>query len=143
LISTFLPYTTLFRSLDKIPLIIVDNPTVNAYNDGKKVVLFQGLIDSTESIDELALILAHEIAHGNLWHLRILQEWKSIETQEEVTIMEGNADKLGAVYMMKAGYDICKGREWFKHRLDESGDYLGGNHPGYAYRYSQLNINCD
>lgn len=50
---------------------------------------------------------------------------------------------MGAVYMMKAGYDVCKGRELFKHWLDARGDYLDGDHPNYAYRYNELNINCE
>jgi predicted Zn-dependent protease len=131
------------QTQEKIPLEIVDSPIINAYNDGNKIVIYTGLINSTKSWDEVALVLGHEIAHGNLWHLRMLNAWPVAQTDAEVSVLEANADKMGAVYMMKAGYDVCKGREWFKTMLDSQGDYQGGNHPGYAYRYNELNINCD
>lgn len=131
------------QNQEKLPLEIVDSPEINAYNDGSKIVLYRGLIKSTKSWDEVALVLGHEIAHGNLWHLRMLNEWQAIKTDTEVSVLEANADKIGALYMMKAGYDVCKGREWFKTLLQSQGDYQGGNHPGYAYRYNELNINCD
>jgi len=131
------------QSQERLPLYIVDSDEINAYNDGTKIIIYTGLIKSTNSWDELALVIGHEIAHGNLWHLRMLREDDMIKSDVEVSVMEANADKMGAVYMMKAGYDVCKGREIFKAWLDDSGDYLGGTHPGYAYRYSQLNINCE
>lgn len=41
-----------------------DEPTVNAYADGKRnVVIFSGLLELCESEDEVAFILSHEIAH--------------------------------------------------------------------------------
>jgi predicted Zn-dependent protease len=128
---------------DKLPLFILEEPTVNAYNDGTKIVIYRGLINSTNSYDEIALVIGHEIAHGNLWHLKMLNDWNKKLTPTEVSVLEAHADKLGAIYMMKAGYDVCKGRKLFKNWLDEKGDYLGGSHPGYAYRYNQLNINCE
>ena len=131
------------QNQERIPLEIVDSAQINAYNDGSKIVLYRGLINSTKSMDEIALVLGHEIAHGNLWHLRMLNEWSVAQSDTEVSVLEANADKMGAVYMMKAGYNVCKGREWFKTMATTQGDYQGGNHPGYAYRYSELNINCD
>jgi len=134
------------QTQEMIPLEIVDSPIINAYNDGNRVIIYTGLIKSTGSWDEVALVLGHEIAHGNLWHLRMMNEWNVInafKADYEVSVLEANADKLGAVYMMKAGYNICKGREMFKSWLNKQGDYQGGNHPGYAYRYNELNINCD
>lgn len=131
------------QSQEKIPLRIVDSDEINAYNDGYQIVLYRGLLKTMKTWDELALVLGHEIAHGNLWHLRMLNEWKVGNTSLEISVLEGNADKLGALYMEKAGYSICRGREWFKTMLIRNGDYQGGNHPGYAYRYNQLNVNCD
>ncbi len=131
------------QNQERIPLEVVDSPIINAYNNGNKIVIYTGLIYSTKSWDEIALVLGHEIAHGNLWHLKMLNKWKVGRSDLEIAVLEANADKLGAVYMMKAGYNICKGRELMKHWLIDNGDYQGGDHPGYAYRYNELNINCD
>lgn len=109
----------------------------NAYNDGNKVVLYTGLLQHVASMDEVAFIIGHEVAHGNLGHLN---NDLGSKTDEEIQVLEANADKLGAFYMMKAGYDICKGREMFKTLKDNKGDYQVGNYPGYAYRYSELRM---
>lgn len=135
-------WTQTGQAQERIPLGIVDSAEINAYNDGSKIVIYTGLINSTDSWDEVALVLGHEIAHGTLWHLKMIGEWNVAKTELESSVLEANADKLGAVYMMKAGYSICKGREIFKSWLKERGDYQGGGHPGFAYRYSQLNIGC-
>lgn len=131
------------QNQDRLPLRIVEKDTINAYNDGSEIVIYTGLINSTKSWDEIALVLGHEIAHGTLDHLHMMQTPGYLNTPLDVSVLEGNADKMGAVYMMKAGYDICKGREMFKNWLINNGDYQGGNHPNYAYRYSELNINCE
>jgi len=120
------------------PLKIVDAPVLNAYANTKEIVLFTGLSNSMDSEDEIAMVLAHEIAHITLGHVYIEEDLSPLE----ISVLEGQADKMGALYMMKAGFDICKGRELMK-RWEKSGDYLGGDHPSYSYRYMQLNINCE
>jgi len=128
------------QSQDALPLYVVDSPEDNAYNNGRKIVIYTGLINHASSWDEIALVLGHEVAHGNLWHLKMpLDKLKD----EDIQVLEANADKMGAIYMMKAGYNVCKGRMLFKYWEHENGDSLGGNHPNYAYRFDQLNINCD
>ncbi len=124
---------------DGIPLEIVEQPTVNAFNDGQRIVIYRGMLDFVENDDELALVLGHEIAHGMLRHLAYHE---FLSSANETSVAEGNADKMGAVYMMKAGYDVCSGREmWNRLRLDK-GNYQGADHPNYSYRYDELNINC-
>jgi len=140
--------TTTGQTEHSLPLRVVDSPSINAYNDGQEIVLYTGLINETESWDEVALVLGHEIAHGTLGHLN---EHPPVPDQlpdsgmgpnDYISILEANADKLGAVYMMKAGYDVCKGREIMLRWEKQNGNALGESHPDYAYRYSELNINC-
>lgn len=45
-------------------LYLVDNPTVNALAaPGGQIVVFRGLLEKTESAEQLAAVLAHEIQH--------------------------------------------------------------------------------
>ena len=122
---------------DRIPpLIISNNEEVNAYTNGEIIVLHQGIIDITKSDDEIALIIGHEIAHNTLGHL-------DGEKNKEMTREgEAMADRVGAYYMMKAGYNLCKGREVWKAMREKNGESLNGSHPDVSYRLSQLNINC-
>lgn len=119
--------------------VIENNPEINAYTDGRKVVLYQGLINSVENDDEIALVIGHELAHVMLRHIN-LQEHSHNVTESEIS--EANADKLGAFYIMKAGYDVCKAREFWKRLQIERGNYLGVSHPDYSYRYDELNVRC-
>lgn len=133
---------------DAVPLLIIDDDTQdNAYNDGTKVVIFTGLIKK-HSWDSIALILGHEIAHGMLGHFNVPQpvpqniDHTGMGKNDFDAVLESVADKLGAIYMMKAGYNVCKAREVFKEWKKEGGNYLGLNHPDYDYRYAELNVNC-
>lgn len=121
-----------------IPFRIDSSDIMNAYTNGEEVVLYQGLIDKLNE-DEIALVIGHEIAHQMLGHVNLTAKMDDAYRTE---VLEANADKLGAVYMMKAGYDICKGREFWKKMEQERGNSLGQDHPDYSYRYAELNINC-
>lgn len=125
------------RSGEVPTLIIVDEPVVNAYTDGFTVVIYQGMLDTAINDDAIALILGHEIAHVLLGHT-LLGPVTPVEQQKR----EAMADIVGAFYMMKAGYDVCSGREVWKNILVKYGDNMGGDHPDHAYRYSELNVQC-
>lgn len=128
------------QAQDALPLVIIDSNMDNAYNDGTEVVIYTGLINHAQSWDEIALVLGHETAHGMLYHLRMHLE---LLTKDQISVLEANADKMGAVYMMKAGYNVCKGREIFKYWKERDGNALEQNHPDFSYRYDELDINCD
>ena len=125
---------------DSLSLRIVESPVQNAYNDGMEVVIFRGLLDIMATDDEIALVLGHETAHGMLGHLQMLRDDSS---NDDISVLEANADKMGAFYMIRAGYDICKGRELFKYWHETQGNKLGQNHPDMSYRYDELDLNCD
>jgi predicted Zn-dependent protease len=60
--------TTLTRTLPAPPytfrVVVVDNPTVNAIAaPGGFIVLFRGLVEQTQTPEELAGVLAHEMQH--------------------------------------------------------------------------------
>lgn len=126
------------QAQNRLPLYVVETDIENAYNDGHRIIIYTGLIDRTESWDEVALVLGHEVAHGNLGHLDEL----NTDDPNKITVLEANADKMGAVYMMKAGYNICVAREIYKRWKNEHGNALAQDHPDFSYRYDELNINC-
>ena len=51
------------------PIAIVDKPQVNAYADGKGIYVYRGMMDFVHSDEELALVIAHEMAHDFRGHL--------------------------------------------------------------------------
>ncbi len=119
------------------PLNFSDSTEVNAYAESTGITINKGFLDYVQNDDEIAMVIGHEMAHVTLGHVSIKErpEWW------DSSVMEAQADKMGALYMIKAGYDVCNGRELYKRWMHE-GDYLFATHPNYAYRYSQLDVNC-
>lgn len=119
-------------------LEVVDSEQVNAYATQKGFVIFKGMLAKLETDDELAMVLGHEMAHYLLGHVF----GSEYPTTAEIRIMEMQADKYGAFLMQRAGYDICKGRELMAVLLKNYGDGMDWDHPDFAFRYNQLNVNC-
>ncbi len=118
---------------DVPPLVILDDEQINAWTDGKQVVLTTGILKVLENDDEMALVMAHEIAHAinhDIMHDDIDQ-----------STIEAHADKLGAFIMMRAGFDICKGNQVFAVFKRLFGDTsVAQDHPNFAYRLDQLDL---
>lgn len=88
----------------------------NAYADGRHVFLTTGLLARLRSDDELAFVIAHEMAHNVLRHAAIL---RGGDGQREpgmsrpplalVEATERAADTLAGEIMLDAGYDPVGG----------------------------------
>ncbi len=121
------------------PLIILDSPEVNAWTNGTTVNFTTGILAVMENDDEIALVLAHEMAHA------INHDPERVDQEVTPNNTEAHADKMGAYIMMRAGFDECKGKEIFKvfkKLFGDTADPVG--HPDFAYRYDQLDLPmCD
>ncbi len=116
---------------------------MNAYAYDKETILITPLeldFDYAHGGDDaVAFVLGHEMAHVILGHVTKYAK----QTRDERLVEEAEADKYGAFLMMRAGYDICKGRKNWKALLELTGDVLIEDHPSLDYRYGQLDINCE
>ncbi len=119
------------------PLTIADNADINAWTDGKNITITTGILAVMENEDELALVLGHEMAHY-INHDMLHEDLDSRS-------VEAHADKLGAFIMMRAGFDVCKGKEMFKVFKEQFGDSpVTTSHPDNAFRRDQLDLpQCD
>jgi predicted Zn-dependent protease len=104
------------------------SPIINAYCSGKKIVIFEGLISTLKSDDELAMILAHEIGHAVRNHVaksmlasipglilgiglsvvtgvNVTQPVMDITTKPYARSLETEADFIGTLLAYEAGYD--------------------------------------
>lgn len=99
---------------------------VNAMSNGRQIVVTTGLMRFVRSDDELAWVLAHEIAHNVLGHapearLRVmLDAWlgatsgKASSPSPSPRSLEVQADYVGAYLMARAGYDLEAVREFWR-----------------------------
>ncbi len=138
--SVFYKLTVNSGSNRNHPLVIADSPVVNAWTDGKNITITTGLLQMMHNEDELALVLGHEISHD------LAHDVEHSAIPENILIMDGkeneaNADKMGAFIMMRAGFDVCKGKEIFKVFKNHFGDdSVDVGHPSNAYRLDQLTL---
>lgn len=75
----------------------------NAYADGRHVFLTTGLLALLSGDDQLAFVIAHEMAHNILGHAALQRAGASVRVEER------DADRLGGELMLDAGYDPIVG----------------------------------
>ena len=89
----------------------------NAYADGRHVFLTSGLLAKIHDDDELAFVIAHEMAHNILRHATVMRS-NSVKhglghtlgnSGRIVRQAERDADALAGVLMIDAGFDPVRG----------------------------------
>ena len=116
------------------PIILTQDNIVNAYADGKRTIMTQGMMDYVKDDNELALIISHELAHNDRGHL---------EAKKKNTLVMGSIGMildLMTIYYSggTAGGDAQNtelwskiGAEAYSVEFEKDADY-GGVY--YAYR---------
>lgn len=91
---------------------------------GYKIVITQGMLNTLQNKDELAMVLGHEIGHKALSHYRPVDYLRQ----------EMDADDVGYYYCKKAGYKRCI--DGLKVLQAKFGDGTGadGVHPPWSVR---------
>jgi hypothetical protein len=134
----------------EFPTLLVRSDDENAAADGTVLAITSGLLKHTNSDDEIALILGHELAHNVMRHLALVKTAKpapgslldafaksAIGTAVAATVnrpfsvqYEKEADRAGLYFMARAGYDIDAATGFWK-RLNEAmkGKSVAATHP--------------
>ena len=127
-------------------VVIVDSDIINAAADGRRIAINRGIIRFVKSDDELALVMAHELAHDTEKHIRakttnatvglvggaavdvlfalggvntggaFMKAGQAAGAGYASAEFEGEADYVGMYYMARAGYDV-NGVEDFWRRM--------------------------
>ena len=101
---------------------------LNAYADGRRILLTRGLLDLFTSDEDVAVIISREIAHNVLQHAKQLQQIATLSTVIDNLLlfkpdqaaanssngikitpekMDQEADRLALFMLARAGYDIA------------------------------------
>ena len=101
---------------------------VNAYADGRRILLTRGLLDWLSTDEDVAVIIAREIAHNVLQHAKQLQQMATVSIvidnlllfkPDQVAAnnsngikitpekMDQDADRLALFMLARAGYDLA------------------------------------
>ena len=149
---------------------MVQSDEINAYADGLRVVIFAGMEEFTESDAELALVVAHEIAHNAMKHIEkkvtnraiglVLDTiiarlakvdsgrlFEQIGAQVFSQEFEREADYVGLYIMALADYDINNGVADFWRRMGTEASpasiNFGATHPTTPDRFLVLESTID
>jgi Zn-dependent protease with chaperone function len=107
---------------------LIPGRKLNAVADGMFVQLTTGVMQEARDDDELAFIIAHEMAHNILGHRKRLDQIG--RSAANVRAAEIEADRLGLRLMHKAGYDpAAAARFWTRFgRKTGAGIFSDGTH---------------
>jgi Zn-dependent protease with chaperone function len=120
---------------------------VNAWADGSRVMIGEGLLRRCATDDDLALVIAHEMAHNLLHHRRRLAAEgvyvngllppTASASKAAVRATEEEADRFAVVLAQTAAYDLT-GSEPFMAGLMSQRAAVGATHPDLPRRLSLL-----
>ncbi len=110
---------------------VVSRRPINAQADGRYVQIFSGMIDFAANDDELATIMAHELAHNVLRHIVLKTPSKQSEYE---------ADRLGVWLMARAGYDVDAVVPFWTRfeKRTNAGIFASGTHPSPKKRIAAV-----
>jgi predicted Zn-dependent protease len=150
------------NEVDYTAYLLTDNTTINAWtHSGGYIYITKALFDQVESDDELAFIIAHEVAHNENHHCdKVLKRIKAA-TQISGDRQLGSViysmmqyvlagfdqyqeieSDLGAVYLTyMAGFDPALGQRFFE-RLSEKEDVSNFGRLFNSHPYSQDRQKC-
>ena len=123
-------------------LRLSNSTAINAFADGRNILVTTGMMDFAKSDDELALIVGHELAHNTMGHIRksITNYIVSFGGTRYTRPFESEADYVGLYYLTRAGYSP-RGVEDFWQRLSTvapKGINRAKTHPTFPDRFLRI-----
>jgi hypothetical protein len=108
------------------PLLLIDrSPSVNAYSVGGNLLAVNlGLISFSESREELALVIAHELSHNILKHaenaMREKAEWLSSDDYKKSlnAVLDSKYERLSRLKKIFEGFTFNRSRHQRYHESD-------------------------
>jgi Zn-dependent protease with chaperone function len=100
---------------------VVPNDQINALSDGSNIVVYSGLIRYVENDDELAFVVAHEIAHNVLGHIGKKRGNVLLGSVLDVLILATTGVSTGGAFGQVGGAAFSKG---FEFEADYAGLYI-------------------
>lgn len=116
---------------------------LNAFADGVHVFLTTRVLEQARTDDELAFVIAHEMAHNVLGHAAVMRAQGSsvaaaLRKPAVSRRAEREADLLGAELMVDAGYDV-EGAVTMLRTVDRGFDLpFLASHDGFATRAAAI-----
>lgn len=119
--------------------VVATDDSLNAWSDGGGVAVTARLVDFTRSDNELAFVVAHELAHNILHHANRTRGHSPLLASVGIGAgviksAEIEADKLATSLVRRAGYDPHGGETLLVRLSRARGPALAVTHPGTKRR---------
>lgn len=105
----------------KYNILLVPEDSINAFSDGKNIIFNNGLVRFTENNDELAFVVAHEIAHNVMGHISKRRGNVAIGSVFDVLLAVGLGVNTGGAFGKMGAAAHSKG---FEYEADYAGLYI-------------------
>lgn len=115
-------------------LALTSSSTLNAWADGKHVVVTTGMTALSRSDDEIAFVIAHEMAHNMLNHFRHDGHSRGIFGFSRIKRGEIEADTYAVELMKSAGYQPAGGISFLENARRRLWWSISLDHPGFGRR---------
>jgi hypothetical protein len=149
----------------RYPIALRPEQIVNAYADGRQVMVTRGMVNFARSDDELALVISHEMAHNIMKHMEARQQNTGLGVLADIaTILlsrgqvnpnftnlaatrysqefEAEADYVGLYIMAQSGMPITDAPKFWRRMAAANPGSIktnhGASHPSTAYRMVAL-----
>ena len=111
------------------PVNVFFGEAANGHTDGEKVYITSELMRTVPDDVNLALVVAHELAHAIAGH------------QTKSKALELQADRMALVLMARAGFETQRAIEFWREMAHPHADYQNSSqtHPSITERYEGFN----
>ncbi len=120
-------------------LTLTNSDTKNAWADGRNVLITTGMTALSKSDDEIAFVIAHEMAHNILGHLGDKAGKRGIFGHRQGKSGEIEADERAVELMSKGGYRPAGGLAFLQNARRRMWWSFSLNHPGFGRRIAVVN----
>lgn len=149
----------------RYPITLGPQQTINAFADGRQIVIMRGMVNFTRNDDELALVISHEMAHNIMKHLEARKQNAGLGVLADIAVIllsrgqvnpnisqvsgsaysqefEAEADYVGLYVMAQAGMPIADAPKFWRRMAAAHPSNIKTNHsashPSTAYRMVAL-----
>ena len=123
-------------------VILKQTPTINAYANGRSIVMTSGMMNFATKDEEIAYILGHELAHNAMGHIRktVSNYILSLGAHRHTRPFESEADYVGLYYMARAGYALSNVEDIWRRLAvtNPKSAARAKTHPTYPDRYLSI-----
>ena len=119
-------------------LAITASSTLNAWADGRNILVTTGMAKFSRNDDELSFVIAHEMAHNILGHSLGGGGTRGILGMSKVKRDEIDADRFAVRLMAKAGFEPAGGISFLEHARRRMWWSFSLDHPGFGRRMATV-----